>query len=126
MDLKAATDIVYERQCAYLRGEMEQCEKDMVNSINPNATSDWDKMKLRIVVQRKKIKTQFLEILSVSVRKANCKKGKNWRPERANSTLKKQTRTIKRLGKKYMQAGCHMVQSWEDFMEECSVESKGL
>ena len=125
MSLEEVTKIVKQRQDAYMRGEMEQWEQDAINAIDPNATANWDRRKLKMKLQQAKIRKQFLDVQRASLRKGTAKSGKKFRAAKADSTfLRKQQAALKKLCNQYFKHRCHVLQPWVEFIEECGMASR--
>ena len=102
-------------QNKYLRGEMSTEMMSELTAMYPNAITDWDRMKLNMLVQKRKISKKMRDILLTSLHKSfGCKR---FRPGKESSTLKKQLKAIGKLRKQYYRAGLNVLEEWDVFRD---------
>ena len=133
MNLSEATEIVRETQKQYLRGTLSAEAIADVLSVNPEATKDWDRLKLNLQVRKRKLLKRAKDVRRVFHSFAyrnfglslNKSRKRIFKPTRSESKeLKKQVSAMAKIKRKFFQEGLqtaesvHQLLEWTEFVSE--------
>ena len=80
---------------------MPQDRIDEISSLYPNAIPDWNRMKLRLQIQKKKLAKVYKDVLSAN---------RSWRS--------KEIKKNEKINKQFYQKGIHALLTWDEFVDE--------
>ena len=121
MNLELATEMVREVQNSYLRGELSDEKVAEVLEFFPNATRDWDKLKLNMKIERGKLLKRAVDVLKASRRKANgCKR---YRPGKVWTTNAKEKTKLRKIKVQFYKSGLVVLETWIEFMSVAQVQA---
>ena len=121
MNMELATEMVRVVQNLYLRGELSEEKIADVLEICPNATRDWDKLKLNMQVRRAKLLKRAVDVLKAALRKAKgCKR---YRPGKEWTTNAKENSKLHKIERQFYRNGLHVLETWLEFMDAVAVQA---
>ena len=107
--MEVATEMVRVVQNLYLRGELSESRLADVLEIDPNAAKNWNKMKLKMKIRRRKLMKRTVDILKVGLRKSNqCTRKKK----------KKEKSKLENIEREFYGNGLHILETYVEFMKE--------
>ena len=111
-----ATEVVRGLQNDYLRGEMSEDTQRRLMEEYPDAISDWNKLKLSLLVRKRKFAKRLRDIMCVVMKKGVSKKvfkvGKN------GNCIQRQKDKCDELQRHYERTGCQVLQTWAELYDE--------
>ena len=119
--MQEATEIVRDVQNRYLRGELSEEELADVLEIHPGAARDWDKMKLNMKVERRKLLKRAVDVLKAALRKSKgCKR---YRPGKEWTTNAKEKTKLRKIKVQFYKSGLVVLETWAEFMAVVEVQA---
>jgi hypothetical protein len=110
------TEVVRGMQNDYLRGDMSAELQQRLMEINPDTISDWNKIKLSLLVRKRKFAKKLRDIMYVVMKKGVSKKvfkvGKN------GNCIQRQKDKCDELQRHYERTGCQVLQTWAELYDE--------
>ena len=104
MNLEEATRIVHQQQTSYIRGEMSQERIDEISSLYPKAIPDWNRLKLNLKIQKKKLARLYKDACTATY-----------------SFRTKELKRMEKIHKQFYKKGIHTLLTWTEFVEEIRV-----